>query len=79
MTSGLIGNIATNAVYFFFYKMWQDIFKKYFPSLKEGEVLFSMLTSLLAAAMNVIITNPIWVLNSRMTQSKDNVIKIKFS
>lgn len=76
ISSGLFGNVLTNAIYFFAYKLWQDIFVIYFPKIEKGSVTFSMLTSFLAAVTNVILTNPVWVLHTRMAKSNDKVILI---
>ncbi len=78
ISSGLFGNIVTNAIYFLAYKYWQKIFLRIFSNLQPGDIYFSLISSLFAAITCSIVTNPIWVLHTRMANSKDSkVIRIK--
>ena len=71
MSSSVIGSVATNGVYFCTYKFWDKVLD--FFDLKQSVVTDSIITSLLAAICTAFVSNPIWVLNSRMTKSKSEV------
>lgn len=73
ISSGLFGNVVTNAVYFLSYKYFQKVFLNSNFNFKEGQVMFSLITSFLAALSTTIITNPIWVLNTRIANSTEHV------
>ncbi len=73
LSSSIICSIVSNGVYFCSYKFWDRVFD--FLDLKQSKVTDSIITSLLAAFCTAIISNPIYVLNSRMTKPKSEVIK----
>lgn len=75
ISSGLFGSVVTNAIYFLAYKYWQKLFLRLNQNYKPGDVTFSLITSLLAAATNAILTNPIWVLNTRMANTSESVFR----
>lgn len=68
MSTAIIGSIISYGVYFFTYQYWKDFMAKYFNN--KGVVLTSLITSLLAAVCTAILSNPIWVLNSRIANNK---------
>jgi len=71
LSSSIICSIVSNGVYFCSYKFWDRVFD--FLDLKQSKVTDSIITSLLAAFCTAIISNPIYVLNSRMTKPKSEV------
>jgi len=77
ISSGLFGNILTNAVYFFAYKYWQNVILKFSENFKQGDIYFTLISSLLAAITCAIVTNPIWIVHTRMANSSDHSVIIK--
>jgi hypothetical protein len=71
LSSSIICSIVSNGVYFCSYKFWDRVFD--FLDLKQSKVTDSIITSLLAALCTAFISNPIYVLNSRMTKPKSEV------
>lgn len=69
LSSALVGVGCSSAVYFF----WYYLFKKYFL-LTSGKQVIGPIENLLVASVagvvNVFITLPIWVINTRMTLAK---------
>jgi hypothetical protein len=70
--------VVTNAVYFFAYKYWQKVFLKFNVGFKPGNVYFSIISSLFAAITCALVTNPIWVLHTRMANSIDHKVYYKY-
>lgn len=73
MFSAIIGSIQSYTVYFFSYKFWKNYIKK--CNISKNLIYDTIIASFLGACCTAIITNPIWVLNSRMLQSKLKVNK----
>lgn len=71
ISSCLIGSIMSYGVYFFSYQYWKNYFVRH--NLGRNVVFDSLCTSFLGALCTAITTNPIWVLNSRMSKSKETV------
>lgn len=71
MTSCLFGAVIQNATYFGSCKVWRYIFD-YF-NLKFGNVWDSITINWLSAMVTVFLSNPIWVLNTRMVNKQKNV------
>lgn len=71
MSSSVMGSVVTNGFYFCSYNFWDKILE--FLDMKHNVARDAILTSLLAAICTALVSNPIWVLNSRMTKSKDQV------
>ncbi|KAI9595671.1 mitochondrial carrier domain-containing protein [Syncephalis fuscata] len=70
LNSALVGIGITNGVYYFFYEWTRSVFEK--ASKRRGmTTIESMTAGALAGAATVIITNPIWVVNTRLTVKKD--------
>jgi hypothetical protein len=65
--SAAFGTVASYSLYFYAYKYFKNLFKKL--GINNGVLIDSLLTSLLAACTSAICSNPIWVLNSRMSKS----------
>lgn len=72
ISSCLIGIIQSNTIYFCSYQFFKNYFQR--NNLNKNIILDSILTSFLAACLTSIVTNPIWVLNTRIIQSqKENL------
>lgn len=69
LSSALFGTVVTQAVYFGSYKMFKIFLKQL--NFQKGVVIDSIVSSLLSAVVTAIVSNPIWVFNTRM--AKKNV------
>lgn len=74
ISSALIGSVQSYSIYYYAYQFWKNYFVKH--NLGKNIVFDSICTSFLGAACTAILTNPIWVLNARMSQSKSKVREI---
>jgi solute carrier family 25 (peroxisomal adenine nucleotide transporter), member 17 len=74
MSSAMIGQIITSGIYFLTYKFFKELLIK--QNFTKGIVIDSMVTSFLASTCTAIGSNPIWVLNTRMSKSKKELGKI---
>lgn len=76
LESALFGISVTNFVYYYWYEWTRAFFEK--AALKAGRAskklttLESMMAGALAGSATVLITNPIWVVNTRMTARKSD-------
>jgi solute carrier family 25 (peroxisomal adenine nucleotide transporter), member 17 len=74
LDSALFGISVTNFVYYYWYEWTRAFFEK----AKTGSVskklttVESMIAGAIAGSATVIMTNPIWVINTRMTTRKQN-------
>jgi adenine nucleotide transporter 17 len=74
LESALFGISVTNFVYYYWYEWTRSGFEK--AALKAGRAssklttLESMIAGAIAGSATVLITNPIWVINTRMTARK---------
>jgi adenine nucleotide transporter 17 len=74
LDSALFGITVTNFVYYYWYEWTRSFFEK--AALKAGRAssklttVESMLAGALAGSATVLLTNPIWVINTRMTTRK---------
>ncbi|KAF2471445.1 mitochondrial carrier [Lindgomyces ingoldianus] len=74
LESALFGISVTNFVYYYWYEWTRAFFEK--AALKAGRAskklttVESMIAGALAGSATVLITNPIWVVNTRMTARK---------
>lgn len=73
LQSALFGIGVTNGVYYYFYEAVKELLEK--ARTKAGPLTTgeSMLAGLLAGSATVFATNPIWVVNTRVTARKDEV------
>jgi adenine nucleotide transporter 17 len=71
VTSSLLGSIIQNGVYFCASKFWKYVFE--YLKLNDTKLLNSVLINLLAAIVTTFVTNPVWVLNIRMTNRPPEV------
>lgn len=75
MTSALVGSIQTNAIYFCSYQFFKSFLSSNLKP-KTSLVTYSLITSFLAATITAILSNPIWILNNRMTIASQQHINI---
>ncbi|KKY16222.1 putative peroxisomal membrane protein [Phaeomoniella chlamydospora] len=74
LSSALFGISVTNFVYYYWYEWTRSAFEK--AALKAGRAskklttVESMIAGAIAGSATVLITNPIWVVNTRMTARK---------
>ncbi|TLD33736.1 hypothetical protein PspLS_00907 [Pyricularia sp. CBS 133598] len=77
LSSALFGITVTNFVYYYWYEWTRAFFEK--AAVRAGRAssklttVESMLAGALAGSATVLITNPIWVVNTRMTTRKQQV------
>ncbi|RMZ84056.1 hypothetical protein DV737_g1273, partial [Chaetothyriales sp. CBS 132003] len=75
LDSALFGISITNFVYYYWYEWTRSFFEK--AAVKAGRAskqlttLESMAAGAVAGSATVLLTNPIWVINTRMTTRKD--------
>ncbi|KAF2478797.1 mitochondrial carrier domain-containing protein [Neohortaea acidophila] len=71
MESALFGMFVTNFVYYYWYEFSRAFFQR---SSKKSQLstLESMAAGALAGSATVLLTNPIWVVNTRMTARKED-------
>ncbi|KAM4059970.1 mitochondrial carrier protein [Hirsutella rhossiliensis] len=76
INSALFGISVTNFVYYYWYEWTRAFFEKAAQSAgrasKKLTTVESMMAGALAGSATVIITNPIWVVNTRVTTRKQN-------
>ena len=74
LQSALFGIGVTNGVYYYFYEAVKELLEKARTG-KAGPLTTaeSMLAGMLAGSATVFATNPIWVVNTRVTARKDEV------
>ncbi|RMZ90057.1 hypothetical protein DV736_g2725, partial [Chaetothyriales sp. CBS 134916] len=78
LDSALFGISITNFVYYYWYEWTRSFFEK--AAIKAGRAskqlttLESMAAGAVAGSATVLITNPIWVVNTRMTTRKDTSV-----
>ena len=76
LDSALFGISVTNFVYYYWYEWTRAGFEK--AALKAGRAskrlttIESMIAGAIAGSATVLLTNPIWVVNTRMTTRKQN-------
>lgn len=74
MESALFGISVTNFVYYYWYEWTRSAFEK--AAIKAGRAskklttVESMIAGAIAGSATVLLTNPIWVINTRMTARK---------
>ena len=73
MSSALFGIAVTNAVYYYWYESVKLLLEG--PTLPKRALSVgeNMLTGAVAGALTSIITNPIWVINTRLVVKKDSL------
>ncbi|BFZ55557.1 hypothetical protein PYCC9005_002598 [Savitreella phatthalungensis] len=75
LQSALFGIGVTNGVYYYFYELSKELLEKARKLPGKGGLTTaeSMLAGMLAGSATVIVTNPIWVVNTRVTARKEEV------
>ena len=77
LDSALFGISVTNFVYYYWYEWTRAFFEK--AAMKAGRAskklttVESMIAGAIAGSATVMLTNPIWVVNTRMTTRKRNI------
>lgn len=76
MNSALLGISVTNFVYYYWYEWTRTAFEKAATTAgratKKLTTVESMIAGAIAGSATVLLTNPIWVVNTRMTTRKSN-------
>ena len=73
LQSALFGIGVTNGVYYYFYEAVKELLEKARTVKGPLSTAVSMLAGMLAGSATVFATNPIWVVNTRVTARKDEV------
>ncbi|CAG8511488.1 12477_t:CDS:10, partial [Gigaspora rosea] len=73
VSSAIFGIAVTNGVYYYFYEWTKAMFEKSAKSKRPISIKESMLSGAIAGALTAVVTNPIWVVNIRMTTRKDSL------
>jgi hypothetical protein len=73
MASSIVGSMLQNGMYFCSHQFWTYLLDhlKLHP---KSKVLDSMFLNLISAICTAIVTNPVWVLNTRMAKRHADVI-----
>jgi hypothetical protein len=71
ITSSIIGSMVQNGTYFFMSKLSKYVLD--YLNLKINPLTQSVFINFVAAIFTAIITNPIWVLNARMSKKEMQV------
>jgi adenine nucleotide transporter 17 len=73
----LFGIAITQAVYYYFYELTKAGFEAKLAAGKALSVVENMITGAISGSITSIVTNPIWVLNTRLlVKSEDGKAKI---
>jgi len=70
LNSAIFGIALTNGVYYYFYETIKTVFEK---NKRPMTVIESMISGAIAGSATVLVTNPIWVVNTRMTTRKESL------
>ncbi|TGJ85473.1 hypothetical protein E0Z10_g3286 [Xylaria hypoxylon] len=77
LDSAVFGISVTNFVYYYWYEWTRAFFEKAAAKAGRGSkkltTIESMMAGALAGSATVILTNPIWVINTRMTTRKESL------
>jgi adenine nucleotide transporter 17 len=68
ISSAMIGIVFSSGIYFCGYKYFKNVLER--NNFSKGIIVDSMITSFLASTVTSCLSNPIWVLNSRMAKAK---------
>jgi adenine nucleotide transporter 17 len=58
-------------IYFWWYRFWKNVYYKILKRKELSDFDISIIT-LLSGTINTFLTNPIWLINTQMSLSKDN-------
>ncbi|CAG8581979.1 17741_t:CDS:2 [Funneliformis caledonium] len=67
LNSAIFGIAVTNGIYYYFYETTKKMFEK---GNRPMSVVESIMAGTIAGSATVLVTNPIWVVNTRMTTRK---------
>nr|AND95634.1 Peroxisomal membrane protein 34 [Chromera velia] len=70
LRSALIGVGSSWAVYYYFYALFKDYLAKRYP--RERSSLINLVTALGAGVISAVVTNPVWVVNTRLKLRQDD-------
>ncbi|CAG8530565.1 8145_t:CDS:10 [Ambispora leptoticha] len=73
LTSAIFGIAVSNGVYYYFYELTKAFFEKSVTIKRDISTVESMIAGALAGCVTVLFTNPIWVVNTRMTTRKESL------
>lgn len=78
LESALLGIVAVNFIYYYVYNLAGNYFKKLNKSPQSAglNVKESLLTGLAAGIISRVVTNPIWVANTRMTVKQKMDVRV---
>ena len=62
----LVGTIASYGIYFWWYRAFKNMFAAYLKRSKFNNFELTVITAL-AGSISSIFSNPIWMLNTRLT------------
>ena len=63
----LVGALVTFGIYFFWYRVFKNLFLRFVPELGTKEI---MLITTLAGSINNLMTTPFWIVQTRMCVDK---------
>lgn len=66
LKSALVGNAATQAIYYYFYESIKAGFEANYAANEAISIVENMVTGGIAGCITAVATNPIWVLNTRL-------------
>ena len=70
LSSALVGTVISQGTYFFSYKFLKILLKRF--KVQNWTIVESILASLFSAIVTSIVSNPIWVFNTRMAKKNVN-------
>lgn len=70
LSSGLLGTVCSFGIYFFWYRLFKNLFYSLFRRKTLSDLDITLITTL-SGVINSVLTNPIWFLNTRMATAKD--------
>jgi adenine nucleotide transporter 17 len=70
LKSALIGSVLSYAIYFFWYRMLKNVYYKSLSRVALSDLDITIIT-FFSGVVTSLFANPIWLINTRMTLSKD--------
>ena len=64
LNTGLIATVLGFAIYFFWYRFWSILVKK-IRGREELSMIDTAIVTSIAGTINTVLTNPIWLVNTR--------------
>jgi len=72
LSASLFGVAVSNGIYFYWYSLLKSLYEGTAPTKKQMSVAVNLLIGAGAGAINVLMTNPIWVISTRMQTLKQS-------